>query len=192
MNVAVGVVEHSPAADGRDESSVRSHSSSSPAAEASVWNTKEMQCKALRTWPPRAMLAKLKHDRQRIRENNHDAYAAFDFFVTAYHILDWLHPDPSGACVRRALRDSEPLLQLADHIANGAEHFVLTNKRHQSVTSLEDKSGAFSAEAFSSAFSANAFAFDGLHVKLTSGDLAAVPHVADASVRYWESKLSSA
>lgn len=137
------------------------------------------------------LLAKLKHDRQRIRENNHDAYAAFDFFVTAYHILDWLHPDPTGTAVRKALRDSEPLLQLADHVANGAKHFVLTNKRHNSIMSVEDKSGAFSAEAFSASFSANSIAFDGLHLTLTSGELATVPHVADSLVEFWESKLSS-
>lgn len=139
----------------------------------------------------RDLLAKLRHDRKRIRENNHDAYAAFDFFVTAYHILDWLHPDPTGTAARKALRDSEPLLQLADHVANGAKHFVLTNKRHNSITSVEDKSGAFSAEAFTAAFSANAFAFDGLHVTLTSGELATVPHVADELIEYWERKLTS-
>ena len=140
---------------------------------------------------PEDLLRKLKHDRQRIRDDNHDAYAAFDFFVTAYHILDWLYPDPNGGQTRKALRDAEPLLQIADHIANGAKHFVLTNKRHISVASVDDKSGAFSAEAFSSAFSANAFAFDGLHVRLTSGRLATVPHLADALIEYWEVKLSS-
>lgn len=140
---------------------------------------------------PQELFRKLKHDRQRIRDDNHDTYAAFDFFVTAYHILDWLHPDPQGGPTRKALRDAEQLLQIADHIANGAKHFVLTNKRHTSVTSVEDKAGAFSAEAFSSAFSVNAFVFDGLYVRLASGKLATVPHLADSLIEYWERELPS-
>jgi len=40
----------------------------------------------------RDLLAKLGHDYERLRNSPNDAYVAFDFFVTAEHILDWLHP----------------------------------------------------------------------------------------------------
>ena len=33
------------------------------------------------------------HDLERMRGGPEDAYAAFDFFVTADHIVDWLLPD---------------------------------------------------------------------------------------------------
>ena len=39
------------------------------------------------------LVAKLEHDLERIRAAPEDAYAAFDFFVTADHIVDWLLPD---------------------------------------------------------------------------------------------------
>ncbi|QJR35212.1 hypothetical protein [Gemmatimonas groenlandica] len=134
-------------------------------------------------------MAKLVHDRNRIRLDAHDTYAAYDFFVTAWHILDWMYPDPSEASIRRSLRDENSILQIADHVANGAKHFVLTNKRHTSVSDIEDRDGAFSANAFSSMFSADAFAFDGLHVRLSSGKLETVSHLADQLVEFWEAHL---
>jgi hypothetical protein len=38
------------------------------------------------------LLAKLERDLIRLQSNRLDGDAAFDFFVTAYHMLDWLYP----------------------------------------------------------------------------------------------------
>lgn len=82
---------------------------------------------------PRDLLAKLRHDYQRLSEAPHDAYVAFDFFVTAEHILDWTYPGVAGKPRRSAERNDAILLQVVSHIATGAKHMIPEDPRHQSV-----------------------------------------------------------
>ena len=70
-------------------------------------------------------------------------FAAFDFFVTAEHMVDWLHP--SRKLDQGQLR-AAPILALVSHIANGAKHFTATAKRHRSVSSIEKD--AYVAEGY--------------------------------------------
>lgn len=86
---------------------------------------------------PRDLLRKMEHDHARMESEPSNEYAAFDFFVTAEHMLDWIHPDKKNKKVREAIRDSEVLLQITSHIANGAKHFEATDPRHKSVTEIE-------------------------------------------------------
>ena len=55
-----------------------------------------------------------------------DASLAFNFFVTAEHLPDWLH--------QRGLVKDNGILRIVSHLANGAKHFSLDPKRHKSVT----------------------------------------------------------
>lgn len=84
---------------------------------------------------PRDLVRKLEHDLDRLKNSPKDQYAAFDFFVTAEHIVDWRHPDDRSA--REAERGSAPLLRITSHIANGAKHFEAKAKHHQSVSGVE-------------------------------------------------------
>lgn len=79
------------------------------------------------------LVEKLKHDLDRIRAQPCDQYAAFDFFVTAEHVVDWLFPD--DRMKRHDLR-RHPLLAVTSHIANGAKHFHTRDGRHGSVANL--------------------------------------------------------
>jgi hypothetical protein len=54
---------------------------------------------------------------------------AYNFFVTAEHLPDWLG--------KRGLVKQHALLRVVSHIANGAKHFVLDDKRHRSVRGTE-------------------------------------------------------
>jgi len=80
------------------------------------------------------LVRKLRYDLERMEKSSNDQYAAFDFFVTADHIVDWLHPTDEPA--RRKLR-SGPLLRIASHLANGSKHFEATAKHHRSVAGTE-------------------------------------------------------
>jgi len=102
------------------------------------------------------LLAKVEHDLERLRRNPTDAYAAFDFFVTAEHLPDWAG-SPTG------FRSSNPLLRVVSHVANGAKHFAVDPKRHHSVESSAAVHGAFQADAFQ----ADAFDIGGLVLRLT-------------------------
>jgi len=97
------------------------------------------------------MLAKLQHDFERLRADPVDAYAAFDFFVTARHLPEWLHP--GNPAKQKALFGNNVLLQVCRHIADGSKHFQATASHHTSVkdTSLEGSAfqpGAFQSDAF--------------------------------------------
>ena len=63
-----------------------------------------------------------------------DEYAAFDFFVTAEHLVDWHIPNDRQG--QRALRESETILQVVSHIANGVKHFRATAPQHTSVADV--------------------------------------------------------
>lgn len=84
---------------------------------------------------PADLFQKLRHDLERLISRSGDQYAAFDFFVTAEHIVDWLHPTDRPA--RESLRNSNPLLRITSHLANGVKHFEATAKHHQSVADVE-------------------------------------------------------
>jgi hypothetical protein len=81
---------------------------------------------------PHDLLKKMQRDHSRLEANSLDAYAAFDFFVTANHLVDWVWP----SATRQQLRDNRedvPLLRVCEHLADGAKHFLLT-RPHQALT----------------------------------------------------------
>lgn len=80
----------------------------------------------------RDLAVKLQHDYRRIVESPGSHYAAFDFFVTAEHLLDWHVREPKE-CSR--LRREIPLLEIVSHVANGAKHFQADAPHHTSVLS---------------------------------------------------------
>src|SRR3989454_12815906 len=82
---------------------------------------------------PRDLLAKLIHDFDRLRESPNDSYIAFDLFVTAEHMLDWLYPGVAGKAQRTAERNSQQILQVVSHLATGAKHMLPEDPRHASV-----------------------------------------------------------
>lgn len=83
----------------------------------------------------RDLVRKLEHDLERLKNAPKDQYAAFDFFVTPEHIVDWIHPTDKAA--RTALRSSSSLLRITSHIANGAKHFEATYKHLHSVADVD-------------------------------------------------------
>ncbi len=136
---------------------------------------------------PQDLLRKLRHDYQRIAQSPTDTYAAFDFFVTAHHMIDWL---PSTWPVPKTQVRRELLLRVCSHIANGAKHFVVDPKRHDSVEDTEAK-GAFQRNAFQE----EAFDVQRSVVELKGGAALAlgnsieVPELARQVFDFWEKQL---
>lgn len=99
----------------------------------------------------RDLLKKLEHDYEVLRQEPTSSYNAFNFFVTAEHILDWRYPGgrgSDGAEKRHALRSSSELLKVVSHIANGAKHLILDDPRHQSVQHVDQVSTPYSSGAY--------------------------------------------
>jgi len=97
---------------------------------------------------PLDLLRKLRHDYSRIKGDPNVEYAAFDFFVTAEHILDWLLPGNAKRDERERLRASDPLLEITWDIASGAKHFVVEARGHESVSHTDVAPAVFDSEAF--------------------------------------------
>lgn len=144
---------------------------------------------------PSDLVAKLGHDFERIRADPNDAYAAFDFFVTAEHIVDWVLPDSPGvnqSSARKSKRESSELLKITSHIANGAKHFQALAKQHDAVSDLKQHSGGFDPRAFSPrAFSPAAFKMHGLNVRLEIGRVVHVLTLAEDVLRYWQNEIEN-
>jgi hypothetical protein len=91
---------------------------------------------------PVDLFRKLEHDFELMQQDPKDQYAAFNFFVTAEHMADWLHPGYENKKKIKKIRDSEVVLQVTSHLANGAKHFQAQAKHHKSVVKAE-KTGYF-------------------------------------------------
>jgi hypothetical protein len=83
---------------------------------------------------PRDLLKKIEADYDRLQKAEPDSieaqYAAFDFFVAANHLPDWLHHARGGSLSQHRAYSDGPLV---DHIASGAKHFRVMAARHASA-----------------------------------------------------------
>lgn len=80
------------------------------------------------------LFKKLEWEFNSLSEHPTSSYLAFNFFVTAWHLLEWEHPDPDGKEIRKSRRDETPLLQICEHLAVGAKHFAPSSVKHKSVS----------------------------------------------------------
>jgi hypothetical protein len=87
------------------------------------------------------LYAKLKRDFSAFESAPLDSDIAFNFFVTAWHLLEWAYPRDSA--VQKQIRDSNIVLQICEHLAVGAKHFEPTSKKHKSVKSSDITGGAW-------------------------------------------------
>jgi hypothetical protein len=94
------------------------------------------------------LLEKLRHDHHRLKRSPLDSYAAFDFCVTAYHLLDWQHPSDSKK--RSQVERDNIILQVLSHLANGSKHFQATRSKHISVKGTKVQQGGFDSNVFDS------------------------------------------
>lgn len=77
--------------------------------------------------------AKLDHDYRRVKDSPSDVFAAFDFIVTAWHLLEWTYPYKEGKVQRDALYLGHPILGLCEHLCVSGKHYAPTNPKLQAV-----------------------------------------------------------
>jgi hypothetical protein len=134
---------------------------------------------------PADLLRKLENDYERVQRNTRDTYAAFDFFVTAEHMVDWVRNKP--------LRNTVPLLKIVSHLATGAKHFIVTNPKHTSVSGLGINGEAFQADAFqTSAFQTGFLAISLMGEEaVLFGPIISVSELADKVRGYWRENVGA-
>ena len=145
---------------------------------------------------PADLLVKMQHDLSRMEQELANSYPAFDFFITAEHLLDWLYPGDTwskNGKIRAQKRQGEPLLRVTSHLANGAKHFQVTDKRHKSVDSLQVHEGAFDPKTFDP----NAFDTERLIIELQGdeanafGQQISAIDLARRVLAYWQQQLAN-
>jgi hypothetical protein len=134
----------------------------------------------------RDLLGKMRHDMQRLEQDHVDAYAAFDFFVTARHLPEWLYPQEKAK--QKVLFEGSVLLRVCRRIADGSKHFEPWGPGKDSVKDTSLEGAAFDPRHFQS----NAFQTGHLMIKLdgdaaeTFGELVDVMDLAPQILRFWE------
>jgi hypothetical protein len=139
---------------------------------------------------PEDLYRKLVHDRERMQAAPLDSYSAFDFFVTAEHMRDWVLPGRKGAEGREALRKDNVVLRLISHLANGSKHFQAEDKRHQSVDGVTEDGYAESGYV-ESGYWEEALV---VHLTLTEQEALGFPAIsaaelADLTLQFWATYL---
>ena len=92
---------------------------------------------------PSDLLAKLERDYVKLCEDPLNVDAAFNYFVTASCMVDWVYPDQEKARdqkeSRTSLRNSNLILQICDDVATGAKHFTAKASHHKSVSETKHR-----------------------------------------------------
>ena len=136
---------------------------------------------------PSDLVKKLESDFQRLKKGTDDQYVAFDFFVTAEHIIDWIYP--TDATARKTIRSSTPLLKIVSHIANGAKHFEATATNHKSIDDIEKQ------RYVEAGYAEEGYFEDPIIIKFTSTEAVAfgkseieATELAQKVLTYWQSQ----
>ena len=74
---------------------------------------------------------KLEWEYYSLKKEPQNPYHAYNFFVTAWHLLEWKYPD--NIKVRKEVKEANPILKICEHIAVGAKHFAPKNPNLESV-----------------------------------------------------------
>lgn len=137
------------------------------------------------------LLIKLRSEFELLKKEPVNAYTAWNFFVTAEHLLDWLYPGLAGREQRERERKDEVLLQICSHIATGAKHFIPEAKHHQSVADT-GSTGYFPTGWFAKNYFPDGYNPGVLYVRLEGdargklGKHISVVELADKVLAYWE------
>jgi hypothetical protein len=94
---------------------------------------------------PFDLLQKLEHDLNRLKAIPTDSYAAFDFFVTATHMPEWIRMVGWTFSPPTEMRTAT-IFELCGKLGNGAKHFVL-HKKFAAPTEVRD-TGPFVPSGF--------------------------------------------
>jgi hypothetical protein len=142
---------------------------------------------------PQDLLGKLRREFDKLRANPNDQDSAFNFFVTAEQMLDWLYPGNPNKNTREALRNAELLLQVVSHLASKSKHFDQLAAHHRSVGISGSVGPFFGGSFFGGGFfgsSRQLIHFKGQAAR-TFGESMLAVELAERVLVFWEAKCPS-
>lgn len=137
------------------------------------------------------LLKKLLFDFERLKSDPNNTYIAFDFFVTASHIADWLVKGNGRAA--KEYRKQHIILKVCNHLGCGGKHFAITDPQHDSVISTKKskyvEDGYVEEGYFEEPLE---ILLDQVQAKeLGVSNPVSVLALAEIAVNFWKSKLGS-
>ena len=78
---------------------------------------------------PQDLMKKAEHDFARFRANPRDVYAAFDYFVTAQNVPEWLYPTKKQKNHLDKVFQNYVELRVCRHVGNAVKHLKLENRK---------------------------------------------------------------
>jgi hypothetical protein len=109
----------------------------------------------------------VQRDLKRLQALPGSTDVAYDFFVTAFHVIDWVYP--TSKTERKHLQAEEPLLDIAGHLCNGAKHFEA--KQWNQVDRMSQRGRYFPPGYFNpNLFAVGYFRSPGLTITLTAAE----------------------
>lgn len=82
---------------------------------------------------------KVLYDYNLLEQNPTNVYFAFNFFITSYHLIDWLFQGKTAKeSLERKSLEENPILRINYHICNGAKHFEPKNNKNNSIEKIEE------------------------------------------------------
>jgi len=131
---------------------------------------------------------KLNFDYAKLKENDNDIYLAFNFFVTAYHLIDWIFEGKHSK--ERSELNGKSLIKICNHIVTGIKHFEPDPKRHNSVVEMEKEryvEEGFVEEGF---FEDPIIIYLNEKLKLEYGESIKVMDLAQRIMEFWKAELN--
>jgi hypothetical protein len=136
------------------------------------------------------LCGKLEHDYQRVKENASDVFSAFDFVVTAWHLLEWRHPGNEGKNQRRTLLEHNPILAVCEHLCVSGKHYAPSDPRIDAV-GASFRSSAWARGAWAPGSWAKGVWRDELLIDLSGpaadafGERLTMDRLADLVMEFW-------
>ena len=141
------------------------------------------------------LFEKLKWEYSSLLEDDENPYKSYNFFVTAWHLLEWQYPGKKNGAVIKQIKKDNVILQVCEHLAIGAKHFEPTRQNLKSVGS-SGKGGVWAEGTWAPGVWADGTWATWLEVKLENeaaslfGEVVKVKILADKVMEYWECNIN--
>jgi len=130
---------------------------------------------------------KLNWEFEMLKNNSDNIYYAFNFVITAFHLLDWAEPQPRGTTNqnRQIIKKNIKYLKVCEQLANGAKHFEIDPKRHNSVESMK------SEEYVEDGYVEEGYTEDPIIITLSEQEKISILELANSLMLDWKNVLKT-
>jgi len=139
---------------------------------------------------------KLKWEYESLLNDAENSFKNYNFFVTAWHLLEWKYPGKNNASIRTKLKNENVILKVCEHLAIGAKHFEPTRTNLKSVDS-SGKGGVWADGTWAPGVWADGVWATWLEVKLENdaadefGVIIKVIDLAKVVMDYWSIEINN-